>query len=230
MLPGLIRRVNFKKGKLVPFPEGEPDFYLISRLYPLPPPVASDESLSTPSAAGLIAPYVKPTSQSVQNDTTSTDRAYSATASFAAASMTPSASMAHIYSNEMTSWSGDIQYPWPSLARDSSTVSSAAITAIHEEFANHAFQRGACMRHDAKPTCSGKSFGLYPFNFCLMTEESWLSATSLCLQSITHTGTLVDTFMEVVKLKSTKKVMRTFQRNFTKCFLILGVLTLSRGW
>ena len=57
-LPTLMRRVPSNKGrKLAPFPEGEPDFYLISNSYPLPP---EDTEYSTSHAAASQAAAASP--------------------------------------------------------------------------------------------------------------------------------------------------------------------------
>jgi len=76
LLTGRMMRVQSNQGKSLPCPEGEPDFYYISALRPLPPPPITldneDEESSTPATARPAAAEVvattklvtKPTSQS----------------------------------------------------------------------------------------------------------------------------------------------------------------------
>mmetsp|Transcript_32070 Transcript_32070/g.59228 ORF Transcript_32070/g.59228 Transcript_32070/m.59228 type:complete len:414 (+) Transcript_32070:597-1838(+) len=112
-LTRLMSRVSSKRGKLKPDAEGEPDFYLIARLYPLPPSVVSftheSSALDTSSSAATTmtaassipytAPYEMTHCNNAQNQVVSLAQADSSTSFAAATTMTKPESSAYNYSN-----------------------------------------------------------------------------------------------------------------------------------
>ncbi|KAL7538104.1 hypothetical protein ACHAXR_008289 [Thalassiosira sp. AJA248-18] len=112
-LTGLIVRAPTNLGKPAPNPDEEPDFYLLSQLYPLPhsPPIAMipghrDSSiLATMGRPVQAAAFTMPARQSVPNNMVPTTQAILSDSPAAAATMPPFTSMPYIIS-EVATWSG----------------------------------------------------------------------------------------------------------------------------
>eukprot|EP00571_Detonula_confervacea_P008907 CAMPEP_0172328224 /NCGR_PEP_ID=MMETSP1058-20130122/60241_1 /TAXON_ID=83371 /ORGANISM="Detonula confervacea, Strain CCMP 353" /LENGTH=477 /DNA_ID=CAMNT_0013045327 /DNA_START=79 /DNA_END=1512 /DNA_ORIENTATION=+ len=132
LLTCLMRRmIPSKDRKRVPFAEGEPDFYAISRLNPLPPPLGEESSTlaleGSSEATAVSMPVSQPAGWSNAQNTRMDIETDSSATSASATMSPPTSMMSYLHSNEMANWS-DTQYPTASSARNSSTSISATIT------------------------------------------------------------------------------------------------------
>ncbi|KAL7527821.1 hypothetical protein ACHAXR_004014, partial [Thalassiosira sp. AJA248-18] len=135
-----MRRVASKQGKCAPHPEGEPDFYLISRSYPLPPtPVSIAHKESRPTVRNEATihtpqslPHIQPHDWSVAHSHNTMPASQPlpkslASASSEAVAMSPFTSMPPVPSSESVLLS----------ARESSVRSLVSASAPAQEVGYH---------------------------------------------------------------------------------------------